>query len=85
MYKMHVIHLCEYAKFHVPFSRVLEKIYLLKCYAYLQKFIDILELKLFRKIDVKNEITGMLKLEDDSFENIKIFLNYWIKKEKYII
>jgi len=42
MYKMHVIHLCEYAKFHVPFSRVLEKIYLLKCYAYLPSFIEFL-------------------------------------------
>ena len=85
MYKMHVIHLCEYAKFHVPFSRVLEKIYLLKCYAYLPKHMIDHDLKLFRNIDVKNEISEMLKLEDEILKNIKIFLNYWIKKEKYII
>jgi hypothetical protein len=83
MYKMHVIHLCEYAKFHVPFSRVLEKIYLLKCYAYLQKFIDILDLKLFRKIDVKNEILKMLDLEDKNFEK-HILIFQLLDKEREI-
>ena len=39
MYKMHVIYLCECEKFNIPFSRVLEKIYLLKCFAYLPNYI----------------------------------------------
>ena len=34
MYKMHTIYLCEYEKFKVPFSRILEKLYILKCLAY---------------------------------------------------
>ena len=83
MYKMHVIHLCEYAKFHVSFSRVLEKIYLLKCYAYLPKHMIDHDLKLFRKIDVKNEITEMLRLEDDSFEKHKDFFEL-LDKEREI-
>ena len=83
MYKMHVIHLCEYAKFHVPFSRVLEKIYLLKCYAYLPKHMIDNDLKLFRKIDVKHEISEMLKLEDDSFEKHKEFFEL-LDKERDI-
>ena len=83
MYKMHVIHLCEYAKFHVPFSRDLEKIYLLKCYAYLPKHMIDNDLKLFRRIDVKNEISEMLKLEDDSFEKHKDFFEL-LDKEREI-
>ena len=83
MYKMHVIHLCEYAKFHVPFSRVLEKIYLLKCYAYLPKHMIDNDLKLFRKIDVKHEISEMLRLEDDSFEKHKEFFEL-LDKERDI-
>ena len=83
MYKMHVIHLCEYAKFHVPFSRVLEKIYLLKCYAYLPKCMIDYDLKLFRTIDIKNEISEMLKLEDDSFEKHKDFFEL-LEKEREI-
>ena len=83
MYKMHVIHLCEYAKFHVPFSRVLEKIYLLKCYAYLPSFIEACDLKLFNKIDVKNEILEMIDLEDKNYEKHKIFFQL-LDKEKEI-
>ena len=83
MYKMHVIHLCEYAKFHVPFSRVLEKIYLLKCYAYLPKHMIDNDLKLFRIIDVKNEISEMLKLEDESFEKHEDFFKL-LDKEREI-
>ena len=83
MYKMHVIHLCEYAKFHVSFSRVLEKIYLLKCYAYLPKHMIDHDLKLFSKIDVKNEISEMLKLEDDCFEKHKDFFEL-LDKEREI-
>ena len=83
MYKIHVINLCEYAKFHVPFRRVSEKIFLLKCYAYLQKFIDILELKPFRKIDVKNEILKILDLEDKNFEKHILFFQL-LDKEREI-
>ena len=55
MYKMHVIHLCEYTKFHVPFSRVLEKMYLLKCFAYLPNYVYQFDLKLFEKIDIQKK------------------------------
>ena len=73
MYKMHVIYLCEYKKFNVPFSRVLEKIYLLKCFAYLPNYIEKFNLNLFQKIDVHKEISKMLALEDDSFEKHEMF------------
>ena len=39
MYKMHVIYLCDYQKFNVNFNRVLEKIYLLKCFAYVPNYV----------------------------------------------
>ena len=80
MYKMHVIYLCEYKKFHVPFSRVLEKIYLLKCYAYLPNYIENWNLNLFEKIDLHNEISEMLALEDESFEKHEIFFELLIKE-----
>ena len=56
MYKMHIIYLCEYEKFKVPFSRVLEKIYLLKCLAYLPNYYFEYYAKLFNTIDVLSEI-----------------------------
>ena len=47
MYKMHVIYLCEYEKFNVPLNRVLEKIYLLKCFAYVPNYVYDWRLSLF--------------------------------------
>ena len=85
MYKMHVIYLCEYEKFNVPLSRVLEKIYLLKCFAYLPNYIIDWDLKLFEVIDVAFEIAQILDLEDNNLESINFFLNYYLNKEKNII
>ena len=81
MYKMHVIHLCEYTKFHVPFSRVLEKMYLLKCFAYLPNYVYQFDLKLFEKIDVTEEITEMISIEDESLEKHKLFFEL-LNKER---
>ena len=49
MYKMHVIYLCEYEKFNIPFNRILEKLYLLKCLAYLPNYIFDWDIKFLRK------------------------------------
>ena len=65
MYKLHVIYLCDYEKFNIPFNRVLEKIYLLKCFAYVPNYILDLELKLFEKIDLIYELALILDLEDN--------------------
>ena len=73
MYKMHVIYLCEFEKFNVPFSRVLEKIYLLKCLAYLPNYVYDWSLKLFEKIDVVYETAEILDLEDRNLEKHKLF------------
>ena len=84
MYKMHVIYLSEYEKFNVPFSRVGEKLYLLKCLAYLPNYVYDWRLKLFEKIDILYEIAGCLDLEDNSLEKHKLFfdlLNY--QREQY--
>ena len=51
MYKMHVIYLCEYEKFNVTFDRTLEKIYILKCLAYLPNYVYDWNIKLFDCID----------------------------------
>jgi len=84
MYKMHVIYLCEYEKFNVPFSRILEKIYLLKCFAYLPNYIFDWNKKLFEKIDIKMEIAQMLDLEDTNLEKHKLFFDLLIyQNEKY--
>ena len=84
MYKMHLIYLCEYEKFNVPLSRVLEKIYLLKCFAYLPNYIDDWGLKLFEAIDIKLEIKQMLALEDKKLENHQLFFELlYNEKEKY--
>ena len=84
MYKMHIIYLCEYEKFNVPFNRVLEKIYLLKCFAYLPNYIINYYLNLFDKINLIFEIAAVLDLEDSSLEKHEIFFNLLNKeKEKY--
>ena len=84
MYKMHVIYLCEYEKFNVPLNRVLEKIYLLKCFAYVPNYLIDWDLKFFDIIDVRLEITQTLNLEDVNLEKHSLFfdlLNY--QREKY--
>ena len=84
MYKMHVIYLCEYEKFNVPFSRVLERIYLLKCFAYLPNYIDDWNYKLFGKIDVIYELVGILDLEDSNLDKHQLFFDLLYKqREKY--
>ena len=84
MYKMHIIYLCEYEKFNVPLSRVLEKLYLLKCFAYLPNYVYEMDLRLFGKIDVIVEIAKGLDLEDASLEKHKKFFDLLYKeKEKY--
>ena len=84
MYKMHVIYLCEYKKFNVHFNRVLEKIYLLKCFAYLPNYIDDWNVKLFETIDVILEIAQQLDLEDGNLEkHLKFFDLLSEQKEKY--
>ena len=84
MYKMHVIYLCEYEKFNVPFNRVLEKIYLLKCFAYLPNYIYDWNIKLFETIDVIYELAEVLDLEDSNLDKHPLFLdilNY--QREEY--
>ena len=84
MYKMHVIYLCEFKKFNVPFSRVLEKIYLLKCLAYLQNYMYDWNIKLFEKIDVAYEIAQVLDLEDSNLEKHQKFFDLlYNQREKY--
>ena len=84
MYKMHIIYLCEYEKFNVPLNRVLEKIYFLKCFAYLPIYVIDWDLKLFEKIDIKMEIAQMLDLEDTNLEKHKLFFDLLIyQNEKY--
>ena len=84
MYKMHVIYLCEFKKFNVPFSRVLEKIYLLKCLAYLQNYIYDWNINLFEKIDVAYEIAQVLDLEDSNLEKHQKFFDLlYNQREKY--
>ena len=84
MYKMHVIYLCEYDKFNVTLNRVLEKIYLLKSFAYVPNYLLDWELKFFDVIDIKYEIAQILDLEDGNLEKHPLFfdlLNY--QREKY--
>ena len=84
MYKMHVIYLCEYEKFNVPFSRVLERIYLLKCFAYLPNYIIDWDLKLFDIIDVAFELAQILDLEDGNLEKHQKFCDLLFEEgEKY--
>ena len=84
MYKMHFIYLCEYDKFNVPFSRVLEKLYLLKCFAYLPNYIDDWNMKLFEAIDVKSEVKQMIDLEDNTLEKHQLFFDLlYNEKEKF--
>ena len=84
MYKMHVIYLCEYEKFNVTLNRVLEKLYILKCLAYLPNYVYDWNIKLFDSIDVAYEVAEILDLEDSDLEKHPLFLdllNY--QREKY--
>lgn len=84
MYKMHLIYLCEYEKFNVNLNRVLEKIYLLKCFSYFPNYFFDWRLKLFEKIDVVMEIAQVLDLEDNDLEKHKLFFDLlYSQKEKY--
>ena len=84
MYKMHVIYLCENEKFNVAFNRVLEKIYLLKCFAYVPNYVYDWRLSLFEKIDVTMEIAEVLDLEDNNLEKHKLFFDLlYNEREKY--
>ena len=84
MYKMHVIYLCEYDLFGVKFDRILEKLYLLKCFAYLPNYIMNYEDKLFHKIDVTFECASILDTEDETTEKHKQFIELLEnKKEEY--
>ena len=84
MYKMHVIYLCEYEKFNVSLNRILEKIYLIKCLAYLPNYIYDWDIKLFEEIDIPFEIAQMLDLEDqDLSKHQKFFELLSNQKEKY--
>ena len=84
MYKMHVIYLLEFEKFKVPFSRVLEKIYLLKCLAYLPNYIYDWNIKLFEKVDVLLETAQILDLEDNDLEKHQLFFELlYNQREKY--
>ena len=84
MYKMHVIYLCEYDKFNVPLNRVLEKIYLLKCFAYLPIYVIDWDLKIFEKIDIKMEIAQMLDLEDSDLQKHKLFFDLlYYQRDQY--
>ena len=84
MYKMHVIYLCEYEKFNIPFNRILEKLYLLKCLSYLPNYIYDWDIKLFEEIDIPYEIAQVLDLEDpDLNKHQKFFELLYDKKETY--
>ena len=84
MYKMHVIYLCENEKFNVPFSRVLEKIYIIKCLAYVPNYIYDWDIKLFETIDVVYEMAQILDLEDGNLtKHQKFFDLLFEQKEKY--
>ena len=84
MYKMHVIYLCEYEKFNVSLDRTLEKIYILKCLAYLPNYVYDWNIKLFDSIDVAYEIAEILDLEDSDLEKHPLFLDLlYYKREKY--
>ena len=81
---MHVIYLCEYEKFNVPFSRVLEKIYLLKCFSYLPNYIIDWSEEIFQTIDIQYEIAASLDLEDSNLEKHQRFFDLlYEQKEKY--
>ena len=81
MYKMHIIHLSEFKKFNVKRDRILEKLYLLKCFAYLPNFIFNFEDNLFHKIDVLLELAYVLDNEDSTASKHKDFMNI-IEKER---
>ena len=81
---MHIIYLCENDKFNVPFSRVLEKIYLIKCLVYLPNYVYDWNIKLFEKIDVIYEMAEVLDLEDGNLDKHKLFFDLlYEEREKY--
>ena len=84
MYKMHVIYLCEYEKFNVPFSRVLEKIYLYKCLSYIPNYIIDWREDIFSTIDIPYEIASSLDLEDSNLKKHQRFFDLlYEQREKY--
>ena len=84
MYKMHIIYLCEDSKFGLKRNRILEKLYLLKCFAYLPNYIMNYEDKLFHKIDVTYECASVLDTEDETTEKHKNFLDLlYYKRDEY--
>ena len=84
MYRMHIIYLCDYDKFNVAFNRVLEKIYLLKCFAYLPNYIIKFRLELFDKVDILYEVALVLDSEYCDFEKYEIFFDLLNnEREKY--
>ena len=84
MYKMHVIYLCEYEKFNVPFNRILEKLYLIKCLAYVPNYVLDLDIKLFGKIDIIYELALILDLEDNPIVKHETFFDLLnCQREKY--
>ena len=84
MYRMHIIYLCDYEKFNVTFNRVLEKIYLLKCFAYVPNYIIDLRLDIFDKVDIVYEVALVLDSEDCDFDKYEIFFDLLNnEREKY--
>ena len=77
MYKMHIIHLSEFQKFNVKRDRILEKLYLLKCFAYLPNYNN-----LFHIIDVLLELAAVLDNEDSTASKHKEFMNMLEKERK---
>ena len=75
MYKMHIIYLCENEKFKVHLNRILEKLYLIKCLAYLPNYYFEYDKKLFEKIDIKNEVIQMIHLEDENLKKHQKFFD----------
>ena len=76
LYKMHIIYLLEYEKFCVKLDRNLEKFYLLKCLAYAPNYLCEYDKKIFNRIDLLEEIIGILDIEDPNCEKHSEFLDY---------
>ena len=76
LYKMHIIYLLEYEKFYVQQDRNLEKFYLLKCLAYAPNYLCEFDNKIFNRIDLLDEIIGILNIEDPDCEKHIEFLEY---------
>ena len=86
MYKMHVIYLCEYQKFNVPLNRILEKMYLFKCFAYLPNYIMDWKMNLFETINIVDEIGRVIYLEGGNLDVYNTYFDILYKqKDKYNI